>query len=231
MSISKSEFMVQNKAFLDLATQFGFIQRKNIEDASVESSSSSDIISEEGENKSIEATTESEKGEHEHEKKNDLGEFNEVILKLLHVQEEIGKLKMKEKQCELSEQYQGLTNPSSMSWLLSSLENVSSNLRFIVDNSAKIQLKLANPIISNSLPLHSSLHQPLVDLTSLLHEVKAASDRCAKASSWLEGQNWEVVSKQLVASRHGTETLAARLNTAANRIQLFRENIVMSCEL
>ena len=185
MSISKSEFMVQNKAFLDLATQFGFIQRKNIEDASVESSSSSDIISEEGENKSIEATTEntdnnsseSEKGEHEHEKKKDLGEFNEVILKLLHVQEEIGKLKMKEKQCELSEQYQGLTNPSSMSWLLSSLENVSSNLRFIVDNSAKIQLKLANPIISNSLPLHSSLHQPLVDLTSLLHEVKAASDR------------------------------------------------------
>ena len=184
MSISKSEFIVQNKAFLDLATQFGFIQRKNIEDASVEFSSS-DIISEEVENKSIEATTEntdnisleSEKGEHEHEKKKDLGEFNEVILKLLHVQEEIGKLKMKEKQCELSEQYQGLTNPSSMSWLLSSLENVSSNLRFIVDNSAKIQLKLANPIISNSLPLHSSLHQPLVDLTSLLYEVKAASDR------------------------------------------------------
>ena len=178
--------MVQNKAFLDLATQFGFIQRNKVEDASVESSSS-DIISEEGENKSIEATTEmentdnnsseSEKGEHEHEKKKDLGEFNEVILKLLHVQEEIGKLKMKEKQCELSEQYQGLTNPSSMSWLLSSLENVSSNLRFIVDNSAKIQLKLANPTISNSLPLHCSLHQPLVDLTSLLHEVKAASDR------------------------------------------------------
>ena len=30
------------------------------------------------------------------------------------------------------------------------------------------------------------------------------------------GENWEVVSKQLVASRHGTETLTARLNTAAN---------------
>ena len=30
------------------------------------------------------------------------------------------------------------------------------------------------------------------------------------------GENWEVVSKQLVASRHGTETLAASLNTAAN---------------
>ena len=30
------------------------------------------------------------------------------------------------------------------------------------------------------------------------------------------GGNWEGVSKQLVASRHGTETLTARLNTAAN---------------
>ena len=182
MSMSKSEFMVQNKAFLDLATQFGFIKRKKIEEASVSvEASNSDIISEEGENKSIEATIEntdnnsSEKGEHE--KKKDLGEFNEVILKLLHVQEEIGKLKMKEKQCELSEQYQGLTNPSSMSWLLEALTSISANLRFIVDNSAKIQLKLANPAISNSLPLHSSLHQPLVNLTSLLYEVNAASDR------------------------------------------------------
>ena len=182
MSMSKSEFMVQNKAFLDLATQFGFIKRKKIEEASVSvEASNSDIISEEGENKSIEVTIEntdnnsSEKGEHE--KKKDLGEFNEVILKLLHVQEEIGKLKMKEKQCELSEQYQGLTNPSSMSWLLEALTSISANLRFIVDNSAKIQLKLANPAISNSLPLHSSLHQPLVNLTSLLYEVNAASDR------------------------------------------------------
>ena len=184
MSISKSEFMVQNKAFLDLATQFGFTKRKKIEEASVSvEASNSDIISEDGENKSIEATIEnadnnsSEKGEHEHEKKKDLGEFNEVILKLLHVQEEIGKLKMKEKQCELSEQYQGLTNPSSMSWLLEALTSISANLRFIVDNSAKVQLKLANPAISNSLPLHSSLHQPLVNLTSLLYEVNAASDR------------------------------------------------------
>ena len=48
-----------------------------------------------------------------------------------------------------------------------------------------------------------------------------------KASSWLEGQSWEVVSKQLVDRRHGTETLAARLHKPANRIQLFRENSVM----
>ena len=67
----------------------------------------------------------------------------------------------------------------------------------------------------------------MIKLPRHLYKQKYLYTRCAKASSWLEGQNWEVVSKQLVASRHGTETLAARLNTAANRIQLFRENIVM----
>ena len=40
----------------------------------------------------------------------------------------------------------------------------------------------------------------------------------------MQAQSWEVMSKQLVGRRHGTETLAASFNTAANRIQLFREN-------
>ena len=64
----------------------------------------------------------------------------------------------------------------------------------------------------------------MIKLPRHLYKQKYLYTRCAKASSWLEGQNWEVVSKQLVGSRHGTETLAARLNTTANRIQLFRVN-------
>ena len=42
-----------------------------------------------------------------------------------------------------------------------------------------------------------------------------------------EGAELRGGSKQLLSSRHGTETLAASFNTAANRIQLFRENSVM----
>ena len=44
-----------------------------------------------------------------------------------------------------------------------------------------------------------------------------------------EGAELRGGSKQLLSSRHGTETLAAaaRLNTTTNRIQLFRENCVM----
>ena len=103
--------------------------------------------------------------------------------------------------------------------------------------------------ISNSLTLHSSLHQQLVDINTRPNEV----DQCCfwqvydkmkmlliinktfhictprQGEQLDEGAELRGGSKQLLSSRHGTETLAAaaRLNTTTNRIQLFRENSVM----
>ena len=187
-----SEFMVQNRAFLDLASQFGFGRNKHRTNSKLDSSGrinlsrKSDIIddgdkSDRNSNKTSESATTSGSGKTDSdsgkEPDDDSTNFNNVVLELLHLQEEIGKLQMKQRQHELSEKCLGLTTPSSISWLLDDLVKVSDNLSYIVDNSAKIQLKLANPAISNSLPIHSSLHQPLVHLTELLSDIGAISER------------------------------------------------------
>ena len=187
-----SEFMVQNRAFLDLASQFGFGRNKHrtnsklVSSGKINLSRKSDIIddgdkSDRNSNKTSESATTSGSGKTDSdsgkEPDDDSTNFNNVVLELLHLQEEIGKLQMKQRQHELSEKCLGLTTPSSISWLLDDLVKVSDNLSYIVDNSAKIQLKLANPAISNSLPIHSSLHQPLVHLTELLSDIGAISER------------------------------------------------------
>ena len=184
--------MVQNRAFLDLASQFGFGRNKHrtnsklVSSGKINLSRKSDIIddgdkSDRNSNKTSESATTSGSGKTDSdsgkEPDDDSTNFNNVVLELLHLQEEIGKLQMKQRQHELSEKCLGLTTPSSISWLLDDLVKVSDNLSYIVDNSAKIQLKLANPAISNSLPIHSSLHQPLVHLTELLSDIGAISER------------------------------------------------------
>ena len=185
--------MVQNQAFLDLASQFGFGRNKNKTSSNIGSASKSDIssksdITEEAEksvggdrskNKANDSAVTTSGKPHSDSKQNsdESSHFNKVVLELLRVQEEIGKLQVKQRQHELSEKCLGLTDPASISWLLDDLVKVSDNLSYIVDNSAKIQLKLANPAISNSLPLHSSLHQPLVHLTELLSDIGAMSER------------------------------------------------------
>ena len=187
--------MVQNQAFLDLASQFGFGRNKNKTSSNIGSASKSDIssksdITEEAEksvggdrskNKANDSAVTTSGKPHSDSKQNsasdDSSHFNKVVLELLRVQEEIGKLQVKQRQHELSEKCLGLTDPASISWLLDDLVKVSDNLSYISYNSAKIQLKLANPAISNSLPLHSSLHQPLVHLTELLSDIGAMSER------------------------------------------------------
>ena len=184
--------MVQNRAFLDLASQFGFGRNKHRTNSKLDSSGKinlsrkSDIIddadkSDRSSNKTSESATTSASGKTDSdsgkEPDDDSTNFNNVVLELLHLQEEIGRLQMKQRQHELSEKCLGLTTPSSISWLLDDLVKVSDNLSYIVDNSAKILLKLANPAISNSLPIHSSLHQPLVHLTELLSDIGAISER------------------------------------------------------
>ena len=155
-----SDFSLQNRAFLDLASQFGFGRNKK---ASTSNNFESCQQSEQ------DATQNSQSGES--------SSFNKMVLELLHLQEEIGKLQMKKRLLELSEKCFGLTESSFISWLLDDLIKVSDDLGYILDNSDKIQLKLANPAISNSLPLHSTLHQPLVHLTELLSEIGAISKR------------------------------------------------------
>eukprot|EP00092_Neocalanus_flemingeri_P003786 GFUD01004077.1.p1 GENE.GFUD01004077.1~~GFUD01004077.1.p1 ORF type:complete len:198 (-),score=61.07 GFUD01004077.1:105-698(-) len=151
--------------------------------------------------------------------------FGEILLKITTLQEEISRLKLKEQQAELSKRYAGLTQPSSMSWLLSDLSNLSAHLTYITNNSASLQHKLTNPVISNSLPLNSSMHTPLINITNLLAEISTSCDTAAAASEWVSNQNWSEVKDKLDLGQQHTEKLAARLRSAAFKIQNFRENL------
>ena len=150
--------------------------------------------------------------------------FGEVLLKITTLQEDISKLKLKEQQANLSKRFAGLTQASSLSWLLSELNNISSHLTYITNNSGSFQHKLTNPVISNSLPLKYSLHTPLINITNMLAEISTTSDTAAAASEWLSNQDWnEATDKHQVSQQH-TEKLAARLRSAAFKLQTFREH-------
>ena len=51
------------------------------------------------------------------------------------------------------------------------------------------------------------------------------SFRSGEASSWLNDQDWDEVTRSLNCTKHSTEKLVARLKTAATQIQMFRESI------
>ena len=145
----------QNKTFLSLAKQFNYIKEdKTEENGSVGDSISSDAKDEDKE-----------------------PEFYEIIVELMKLQATIGELQLVEKQVELRDRFSGLTSPASLSWLLKDLTQISDNLSYIITNASKIQLKLANPAISNSLPLHCSLHQPVIQITKLLADIHFSADR------------------------------------------------------
>ena len=145
----------QNKTFLSLAKQFNYIKEdKTEENGSVGDSISSDAKDEDKE-----------------------PEFYEIIVELMKLQATIGELQLVEKQVELRDRFSGLTSPASLSWLLQDLTQISDNLSYIITNASKIQLKLANPAISNSLPLHCSLHQPVIQITKLLADIHFSADR------------------------------------------------------
>ena len=146
----------QNQTFLSLAKQFKYIKEDNKEE----------------ENVSVDAGDSSQAREDTKEP-----DFYEIILELMELQEKIGKLKLVEKQVEMRDRFSGLTNPASMSWLLTDLTQISENLSYIIHNASKIQLKLANPAISNSLPLHCSLHQPVIQISKLLADIHFSADR------------------------------------------------------
>ena len=143
----------QNQKFLSLAKQFKYIKEDNDEENVSEGDSS----------QAREDTKEPD--------------FYEIILELMELQEKIGKLQLVEKQVEMRDRFSGLTSPASLSWLLTDLTQISENLFYIIHNASKIQLKLANPAISNSLPLHCSLHQPLIQISKLLADIHFSADR------------------------------------------------------
>ena len=143
----------QNKTFLSLAKQFKYIKEDN-----------TDVNGSVGD--SSEAKEETKEPD-----------FYEIILELMELQEKIGKLQLVEKQVEMRDRFSGLTHPASLSWLLTDLTEISENLSYIINNASKIQLKLANPAISNSLPLHCSLHQPVIQITKLLADIHFSADR------------------------------------------------------
>ena len=143
----------QNKTFLSLAKQFNYIKEDKTE-----------------ENGSVGDSSEAKDEDKE-------PEFYEIIVELMKLQATIGELQLVEKQVELRDRFSGLTSPASLSWLLQDLTQISDNLSYIITNASKIQLKLANPAISNSLPLHCSLHQPVIQITKLLADIHFSADR------------------------------------------------------
>ena len=151
--------------------------------------------------------------------------FGETLLLITTLQEDISRLKLKEQQFKLSNRYAGLTQPSSLAWLLEDLCNLSSHLTYITNNSASLQHKLTNPVISNSLPINSALHTPLINITNLLAEVCSTSDTALAAAEWMNNQDWSKAKTQLELGQQHTEKLAARLKSSAFKIQTFREGL------
>ena len=103
--------------------------------------------------------------------------FNNVVIELLYLQEEIGRLKIKEEQFLLSEDCNGLTNPNTLNWLFKDLSKLLEDMKYMIDNSAKIQLKLANPSISNSLPIQCDLHETMISLSHILADLQSSSEK------------------------------------------------------
>jgi hypothetical protein len=155
----------------------------------------------------------------------DADSFGSTLLLITTLQEDISRLKLKEQQAALSKRYAGLTQPSSLAWLLEDLSNLSTHLTYITNNSASLQHKLTNPVISNSLPINSSLHTPLINITTLLAEVSITSDTATAAAEWISNQDWTDAKNRLDLGQQHTEKLAARLRSAAFKIQNFREGL------
>ena len=169
------EFSAQNKTFLTIAKQFRLGRFGETSDINLSDNCSR---SSNNQSSSNNISSSSQSSDHQQSETSDSKHFNDVILELLQLQEDIGRLQRKEKLYQLSEKYSGLTNPSSsQSTLLQQIQELNTNLSFIINNSAKIQLKLANPAISNSLPLDLSLHECLVNLTNILQDMASNSTR------------------------------------------------------
>jgi len=151
--------------------------------------------------------------------------FGSTLLLITSMQEEISRLKLREQQAKLSARYAGLTQPASLAWLLEDLNNLSDHLTYITNNSASLQHKLTNPVISNSLPINSSLHAPLLSITQLLAEISTTSDTATASAEWINNQDWTQAKTQLDLGQQHTEKLAARLKSSAFRIQNFRETL------
>jgi len=208
-----TDFMEQNKAFLSLAGDFGFL-KKSTDVNSRNSNSSVNITDQDQEATSMNTTN-----------TKDYETMNDVVKELLMLQEKIGKLQMNKKLQKMSDEFAGITNSKSLKELELNLHNLSISLSFIVENSAKIQLKLANPSISNSFPLHNSLHEAFIRITEELVGIAATSDRIKNSSSWLNTQDWDEIRKQLSSNKDATEKLLAKLRTSSNKIQTFKEQM------
>jgi len=206
-----SDFMEQNKAFLSLAGDFGLYKS-----AAETSSINSNLPNNSCEQETASLNTTNTK---------DYELMNEVVIDLLQLQEKIGKLQMNKKLQQMSDEYAGMTSSKSLKELEHQLNNLSKSLSFIVDNSAKIQLKLANPSISNSFPLHSSLHDAFIRITEELVSITATSDRIKNSSSWLNTQDWEEIRNHLSSNKDFTEKLVGKLRTSFNKIQTYKEQM------
>ena len=148
----KQDGSSQNKMFLSLARQFNFLSEETTEEHdNVDGHNSND-------------------GDEEKD-------FYEIILELMELQDKIGKLQLIEKKVELRDRFSGLTEPSSLSWIAKEVSQVSESLHYIINHASRIQLKLANPAISNSVPLPCQLHESLISLTKLLSDIQFSAER------------------------------------------------------
>ena len=156
------DFSAQNKRFLALAEQFGFANEN-----STASQNEAEVIIN---------TSKSSVG-CDNDSENITESFNSIVIELLYLQEEIGRLKLKEEQHLLAEECNGLTNPNTLNWLFKDLTKFLEDINYMIDNSAKIQLKLANPSISNSLPIQSDIHEKMIKLSHILDDLQSSSEK------------------------------------------------------
>ena len=79
-----------------------------------------------------------------------------VLKRLLKLQGDIHNLKLLKQQKEVAQRFGGLTSPESLERLMNDMELLAEHLEYIIQHSDRLQNKLANPIVTNSIPCPSS---------------------------------------------------------------------------
>lgn len=151
--------------------------------------------------------------------------LGEILVDISRLQEDIRQLKLKEHKHSLNQKYGRLTEPDSLFQLTSSLRDLGCHLSYIADNSSKLQHKLTNPVISDSLPLATKDQLPLITLTDTLTEVVKNANNLSTSAEWVSNQDWEKSADGLENRTDQVEKLAAKLRSLAFKIQTFREKL------
>jgi len=149
-------------------------------------------------------------------------ELGSLLVKISNLQEEIGKLKLRQKLAGNRLQYGLVCKQGELTQLCNQLSILSTNLEDISSNCLSIENKLSNPVLGNSLPLCATAQGPLIESTGQLAYIVTNLDSLLGAVEWMSNQDWTSFTDQLCDVSRQLEVSTTRLRSATYNLQQFR---------